>query len=827
MYNSITNNNFCNFDEISRFLRFFPNKVELRVLPAANNSKIYTGFFIDGAVLAGAIESVDDYNPKGFYITINEPMKHCGPINALHTKQCTKGADIKHRTNLYFDFDSDRAPGFAKSMATEEEITQTKTQKDEFLEYVKEFGFINPLEVFSGNGFQVHFKIDLENSDAITAKLKMLFTLLKEKFNFFDSSVFDANRIGRVAGTMNRKDIDDVHNGREWRMARITSFPDVMSIVNEKCIDNLLTDLGGNTASIPNILSTNQQDVLHLFGGQPTPPKQINYDKGPWTIASVQELLKKYNMPFSVFTTQQNRDMWVITCPNKNAHTNNEEKAVVTLTNGWVGFKCLHNHCSDLHAKDIFPELAAKQKEMLKQGKLSFEDYAEDYISYMEQNQNFPLYHNGINYTYRTNRYVKDANPSGALRNYLREKTIKQNNNIIANVVPIINIMIEQYEDKKDGRIGSLPFWMGDNKPFAKDADVIPFKNGIYDPKNDTLLKHSKDWLSTFVLAFDYNKDATCPQWLKFLDEIYEGAADKIYLLQQYMGYCLSKDVKYQKALVLVGKSRSGKGTIAKVLESLIGEENTTGFSLNDLDNQFGLGKLLNKQLAVIGEIQIGKKSDIQAIIERLKSIVGDDTVSIDIKHEDSISVKLKAKFLFQTNTMPNLKDSSGAVAQRLLFISHTKSFEKNNDPNLINKLLVELPGIANWAIDGLKQLTQQNEFIEGINHDATIAGFERSSCPVKSFVCEKCVVHNSLNAGDIPDKNLTNELVWIEKDQLYLSYCHWVSENEIETIPNTTFFFKQLYDLFPKMGRDTRKVLIKGAGQKRVCNEIAIKNQS
>ena len=91
--------------------------------------------------------------------------------------------------------------------------------------------------------------------------------------------------------------------------------------------------------------------------------------------------------------------------------------------------------------------------------------------------------------------------------------------------------------------------------------DMLNLKNGMVNPYSHQVLKHEPFYMSKIQINYEYNKDAKCNLWLKTLNEILEGDQEKISLLQEFFGYCLTRETKYEKALLLCGDSRSGKST--------------------------------------------------------------------------------------------------------------------------------------------------------------------------------------------------------------------------------------------------------------------------
>ena len=88
-------------------------------------------------------------------------------------------------------------------------------------------------------------------------------------------------------------------------------------------------------------------------------------------------------------------------------------------------------------------------------------------------------------------------------------------------------------------------------------------------------------YFSTNALEFDFSLDAPEPTlWLDFLTQLFGDDIESIETLQEWFGYLLTPDTRQQKIFMLIGPPRSGKGTIARVLESLIGRANVAGPTL-------------------------------------------------------------------------------------------------------------------------------------------------------------------------------------------------------------------------------------------------------
>jgi putative DNA primase/helicase len=232
------------------------------------------------------------------------------------------------------------------------------------------------------------------------------------------------------------------------------------------------------------------------------------------------------------------------------------------------------------------------------------------------------------------------------------------------------------------------------------------------------------------------------PRWLDFLDQVFEGDAERIRALAQWFGYNLTGDIAQQKFALFVGPPRSGKGTTMTVLSHLLGLANVASPTLTSLGSRFGLAPLVGKQAAIIGDAHLGRSSDAVAILERLKSIVGGDAQNVDRKGRDELAhVVLKARFTVSVNELPRLPDASAALRSRMLVIPFEVSFEGKEDHDLLGRLLAEIPGITNWALEGLGDLRRSGRFVQPQAGRVVIDDFVRLSSPSKSFVEDCCEI--------------------------------------------------------------------------------------
>lgn len=140
------------------------------------------------------------------------------------------------------------------------------------------------------------------------------------------------------------------------------------------------------------------------------------------------------------------------------------------------------------------------------------------------------------------------------------------------------------------------PSWLDHPDPPAPAGRIIACPNGLLHVGTRTLHPLDARYFTRVSVPFDYDPDAPPPtRWLAFLAELWPDDPDSIAALQEFVGYVLAGRTDLHKILLLIGPTRSGKGTIARILTALIGRGNAAGPTLASLGTNFGLSPLLGK----------------------------------------------------------------------------------------------------------------------------------------------------------------------------------------------------------------------------------------
>lgn len=273
---------------------------------------------------------------------------------------------------------------------------------------------------------------------------------------------------------------------------------------------------------------------------------------------------------------------------------------------------------------------------------------------------------------------------------------------------------------------------------------LLPCANGLLRLSDGVLLPHSPRFFNTWAVEFNYDPKAPQPvEWARFLRSLWGDDAETIGTLQEMFGYVLMGGNEQQKMFLLIGPRRSGKGTIARVLERLVGRGNHVGLTLASLGNNFGLWPLIGKSLAVVPDARLSGRS--HEIVERLLAISGGDPLTVDRKYKEAWTGQITARVVFLTNVLPSLADSSGAIASRFVVLAFKESFYGKEDHGLLARLLPELPGILNWSLEGWKRLAARGYFIQPRASAESVQMLGDLASPVNAFVREMC----DIGSGD------------------------------------------------------------------------------
>lgn len=305
---------------------------------------------------------------------------------------------------------------------------------------------------------------------------------------------------------------------------------------------------------------------------------------------------------------------------------------------------------------------------------------------------------------------------------------------------------------------------------FNGNRRLLPLANGVLDVETRQLAAHGPHHLNTYCLPYAYDPQADCPRFRQFLREVMlqeDGTpcVEWIDTLIHFMGYCLIPDCHAETVLINVGEGGNGKSVWAKVLEALVGDVNCASIDPRQLELKpdYTLASLYGK---LVGFLNEPTKQQISGCSGYLKALVSGDAVQARQPHRQAFTYRPYMRFVVSCNDLPETKDLSGGWYRRLLMIEW-RFRPETPDRRLDRKLIAELPGILNLALDGLDWLREREyEFEE----------------PEESRKLKKEYRHGQDSAAQFLDTphcqaDRNNRELWCYPAPLHKRYAEWCKE--------------------------------------------------
>ncbi|WP_024621579.1 DNA primase family protein [Metaclostridioides mangenotii] len=348
-----------------------------------------------------------------------------------------------------------------------------------------------------------------------------------------------------------------------------------------------------------------------------------------------------------------------------------------------------------------------------------------------------------------------------------------------------LEIIIKFIIDEIDRRLWTLSISSIVKEILKREVDImteIPvynnyifFNNGIYDINSMSIIEYSPNIIVTSKVANNYNKNAKCPKFIKFIEESMCGDNELINVIQEMLGYILIDSNKAQKFFLLYGIGSNGKSVLADVIIDMVGVNNVSSVSLKQMNENFTIANIVGKK------VNVSTENDGDFETERLKALTSGDTITINQKYKEPFEYKPTSKLVFISNTLPNTPDNSHGFYRRLKIIPFENMIsDEQKDVNLLDKLRKEREGILKWAIDGMHRLIKNNYiFSESKAINKITKEYKSSQDPVRMYFSENIQYDKG---GKIQKKELIDD------------YRDWCNVNSVATkgTDSTSKFWKE-----------------------------------
>jgi putative DNA primase/helicase len=218
----------------------------------------------------------------------------------------------------------------------------------------------------------------------------------------------------------------------------------------------------------------------------------------------------------------------------------------------------------------------------------------------------------------------------------------------------------------------------------------------------------------------------------------------------------LLQDENYQQSYALTGGGSNGKSTYIALNIGLVGEQNITAVSLQELvENRFAAAELNGKLLNMYPDLP--KTSLIST--GKFKALTGSDTINVEKKFAQPFKLKNKAVFCFSANALPEVNDGSFAFWRRWAIVEFNKLFKV--DPTFLNKLASpeNLSGYLNLIIDKMDRI-EKDGLTRSNKIESSMEIWKKRSNSAYAFVV------------DMLEKSARDYIKHDTLFNLYLDYC-------------------------------------------------------
>ena len=328
---------------------------EVRIL---YGKKTASGYFNNADTLIKALKKMN-LSGANVYFTLNYINKACFDRSQknkfeMPPKSTTSDNDIDGYEWLMIDLDPRRPSDTASS---DEELDKAKELSNKVYHYMRNKGFEKPLVALSGNGVHLLYRISLENNAEnkrlIERCLKSLDLLFSNDSIAIDTAVFNPSRICKLYGTLSSKGSNSEE--RPHRFAKI---------------------VGNYTEIKPTRLAYLKELANEIPEESEKPQKYNNYNP---TAFDVGDWLTRFGVGYKT-TNYAGGTKYILDCCPFDPNHKDKDACVFRVSNGAIGFKCLHASCSDKKWSDLrkLYEPDAYEKKQMETQKMLYKSFNRD-----------------------------------------------------------------------------------------------------------------------------------------------------------------------------------------------------------------------------------------------------------------------------------------------------------------------------------------------------------------------------------------------------------------------------------------------------------------
>ncbi len=336
---------------------------------------------------------------------------------------------------------------------------------------------------------------------------------------------------------------------------------------------------------------------------------------------------------------------------------------------------------------------------------------------------------------------------------------------------------------------------------FFTESQYLVVQNGLLNTESGKLEPHSADFYSLSKLPVLFVPGQDCPSFKKFLTEVLY--PEDIPVVQEWIGYCLYRGYPAQVAILFVGEGNNGKSTLISTTQALLGRENVSAVSLQELElNRFAKADLFGRLANLYADLPDSALKGVGTF----KMLTGGDPIRGERKFQNSFLFVNSAKLTFSCNVVPEVYEDTTAFFRRWIIIQFPNTFDGTKaDKDLLKKLATpeELSGVLNFALEGLARLQANGwRFSLSRSTEEVRQDYIRRSSPIRAFLMDSSM----FKADGV-----------VAKKAFFEAFVRYCSRMKLATVTSDTFF-KNLPLYFAGHPPQESKEDLEGKGKRVAC---------
>jgi putative DNA primase/helicase len=289
------------------------------------------------------------------------------------------------------------------------------------------------------------------------------------------------------------------------------------------------------------------------------------------------------------------------------------------------------------------------------------------------------------------------------------------------------------------------PKWF-DERTDPAASQLMAFRNCLLELETGKTYSLTPElWLQEGV-DYPYDPEAKCPNWVRFLNGILPDDPEAQATVEEQLGLGMTRFPGFEKGAMWIGEPRSGRGTLARIQELLVGPRGHVPLNIHTWNKtENSKEAMIGKRVGIFHDVRLKEAKtygysghdpggvehqSMQALLE----IISGDAQQWGQKYIKAWCGTPYIKIIYISNLPPNVNDA--ALLSRWIFLWFGVSYLGREDEELKRIILPsEIPGIANRCLTAYRRLRERRRFIQPASGKPLIDKLKRKLNPYWAFM--------------------------------------------------------------------------------------------